>query len=627
MDRTHRRTWTRIAVVLAGLLLAFARTLSAAAERPNILWITSEDNSPLLGCYGDAQATTPHLDAMAAAGVRYTNAFANVPVCAPARFCILTGLHAAAMGTLHMRSRYRVPDFVRPLPRYLRDAGYYCTNKSKTDYNFKTKDKSHWDACGGGASYRNRDAGQPFFSVINLMTTHESKIHGGGTPDHDPAAMDLPPYHPDIPAVRRDTARYYDQIEQMDDEVGDILAQLEADGVAENTIVFYYADHGGVLCRSKRFVYDTGTRVPLIVRFPERYRHLAPGDPGTSCDRLVSFVDLAPTVLSLAGIDVPGHMHGAAFLGEQQAPEPEAVFVYRGRMDERIDLVRGAHDGRYAYFRNYMPHRIYAQRISYLWRAESVPAWEEEYRQGRCDAVQSRFWERKPSEELYDTRADPWQVHNLATDPEHAGALQRLRGAVADWTRDIQDVGFFPEATMVARAGGGNIHAVVRDEAVPLDRIIAMAEAASSHDPGELSRLIDGLADAEVAIRFWAATGCGILAHHGAPAADALGDLLTDPSQDVRIAAAEALCRIGAADEGLPALAGELDLGSNLHRLHAANAIDALGARALSELGRIRSARQDNSDWRVRSVLGDAIDRLEALPSPPGELTATPLDP
>ena len=336
-------------------------------RRPNILWITSEDNSPLLGCYGDTFATTPRLDKLAAEGVLYENAFANAPVCAPARCTIITGMYACSLGTHHMRSRYAIPSWVKAYPRYLRKAGYYCTNRSKTDNNIAWNDKAPWNACSKRAGYGKRKPGQPFFSFVNITVSHESSIHRKQAKTrHDTAKVPLPPYHPDTPDIRHDWAQYYDKVEDMDGRVGRILDKLEADGLADDTIVFYYADHGGVLCRSKRFLYDTGTRVPMIVRFPKNYRHLAPGKPGTRTDRIVSFVGLAPTLLSLAGIKVPDHMQGEAFLGAQARPERDYAYLFRGRMDERYDMARAIRDKKYKYIRNYMPHRIWGLHVAYI---------------------------------------------------------------------------------------------------------------------------------------------------------------------------------------------------------------------------------------------------------------------
>jgi len=334
------------------LIMGMLRPVSgqAKAELPNILWITSEDNSPFLGCYGDKNATTPNLDQLAREGFRYTNAYANCPVCSPARNTIITGVYAASNGNEQMRSAYRTSELIQSYSALLMEEGYYCTNNVKTDYNTSSIDPAEvWDESSDKAHYKNRPEGKPFFAIFNLMESHESSIFPPGAmfgrpsertiPKHNPAAMELPPYHPDIPEMRHDWATYYDKVEIMDKRVGELLRELEALGEADNTIVFYYADHGGVLARSKRYVYESGTRVPFIVRIPEKYKHLFPGEgPGSEVDRNISFVDLAPTLMSLVGAEIPEYMQGGAFLGTQLSREPEYVHMTRQRMDERIDM-------------------------------------------------------------------------------------------------------------------------------------------------------------------------------------------------------------------------------------------------------------------------------------------------
>ncbi len=510
----------------------------STTKKPNILWIVSEDNSPLLGCYGDTFATTPNLDNLATESVVYDNAFANAPVCAPTRFTIVTGMYASAMGTHNMRSRYAIPGSILPYPHYLRKAGYYCTNPGKTDYNFETSDKSHWDS----GTYKDRLPGQPFFHVFNTNISHESRIHKRqDVIRHDYLTVPLPPYHPDTTEIRKDWAQYYDKIEDMDQAVGDVLAELEADGLVDDTIVFYYSDHGGVLCRSKRFVYETGTHVPMIVRFPEKYSHFAPGRPGTRTDRIVSFVDLAPTLLSLAGVKIPDYMLGEAFLGDQQEDPREYAYLFRNRMDEVTDMMRAIRDKKYRYIRNYMPHRIYGQHLNYLWKAANTQSWEAEYLAGRCNDVQSIFWETKPPEELYDVKADPWEVNNLAGDPQYAATLTRMREETGRWVRQNKDAGFLPEQEMVDRSEGTTIYDLIRQDGFPIERIIETAEIASMRDVGNLPELINRLSDEENVVRYWAATGCTILGPAAGPARETLLTMTGDPSADVRSAVQEAL--------------------------------------------------------------------------------------
>ena len=280
--------------------------LGAAGPRPSILWISSEDNSPYLGCYGDRNATTPNLDRLAAQGTLYENAFSAFPVCAPTRSTIITGVWANSLGTGHMRSFAPIPGRIRMFPALLREAGYYCTNNAKEDYNTTTP-PDVWDDSSTKATYRKRKPGQPFFHVVNFNSTHESSMFKPFDPKHDPKRAEIPPYHPDTEIFRRDRARYYDNITRLDGQAGKVLAELEADGLAEDTIVFYFSDHGGIFPRGKRFVNDSGIRVPLLVRVPEKFRALVPTDEkaGGTANRLVGFEDFAPTFLSLAGLQPP----------------------------------------------------------------------------------------------------------------------------------------------------------------------------------------------------------------------------------------------------------------------------------------------------------------------------------
>ncbi len=497
-------------------------------QRPNILWIVSEDNSAsYLGCYGNKMATTPNLDKLASAGFLYENAFSPAPVCAPTRSTLITGVYANALGTQHMRSTYPIPDFIHFFPYYLQAAGYYCTNHAKKDYN--TVDQpTVWDESSHKATYRNRPPGRPFFAVINIGTTHESSIHKW-TPvqklKHDLEKIRVPAYLPPTREVKHDLAQYYDKIQKMDEQVGAILAQLKKDGLAENTIVFYYSDNGGVLPRSKRFLFESGLRVPLIIYFPKKYRSMAPGKPGTTIRRLVSFVDLPPTVLSLAGIEIPDYMSGKAFLGPEKEEPSKYAYGFRGRMDECYDMSRTVRDKHYRYIRNYMPNRIYAQHLYYLWLAPSMQSWEKACKEGRCNAIQSAFFKPKPPEELYNIKADPDNVHNLADDPKYSAVLERMRKANANWVRRIHDAGFMPEAMMELRAEKAQttIYQYVRSKAYPQEKIISMAEVASMEDPKNLQQLMNGLVDSDPAVRYWAAYGCALLKDAAMPAKQRFG--------------------------------------------------------------------------------------------------------
>lgn len=441
---------------------ARAQATGAPGARPNILWISCEDFSPDMGCYGDAYARTPNLDRLASEGVRYTHAFSNAPVCAPSRSAIITGMYATTIGTHHMRSQGVPPAAVRCFPEYLRAAGYYCTNNAKTDYNFAPP-LTAWDENGQRAHWRNRAPGQPFFSVFNLTVSHESQIRTEPevfarqtrmlTPAqrHDPAKAVLPPYYPDTPIVRRDWARYYDLGTAMDHQAGEILKQLAADGLAENTIVFFWGDHGRGLPRAKRWPYDSGTHVPLLVRWPGRLRS------GEVRDQLVSLFDLAPTALSVAGIRPPAHMQAQAFLGEHSAKTPrEFVVSHRDRMDETYDIIRAVRDRRFRYIRNFQPGKPYAQYIDYMEKMPTMQEWRRLNKEGALVGPQKLFFlPEKPEDELYDSAGDPHEVRNLAADPAHRDTLRRLRGVLTRWMKDTKDLAHVPEDELKERMRPG----------------------------------------------------------------------------------------------------------------------------------------------------------------------------
>jgi len=593
---------------LAGLavpLIVFGSTATATAEdRPNILWLTSEDHGPQMGCYGDRYATTPNVDRLAAKGMIYTRAWSNAPVCAPARTTIISGLYPPSTGSEAMRSLVPFPSGKSMFPRYLRDAGYYCTNQSKTDYNLK-EDEPVWNASSGRAHWRNRKPGQPFFAVFNSTKSHESQIRTRPhTPIHDPAKVRVPAYHPDTPEVRQDWAQYYDQVSAADADAGVRLQELEAAGLAEDTIVFYYGDHGSGMPRSKRWPFNSGLHVPLVVYIPEKFKALRSPDyhAGGKSDRLVSFVDLAPTVLSLAGIAPPDWMQGHAFLGRYQTPPQPFVYGFRGRMDERYDLVRSLTDGRFVYVRNFMPHKIYGQHLDYMFQTPTTRVWKRLHDQGSLTPAQDAFWKTKPPEELYDLQSDPDEIHNLAGSPDHAKTLATLRQALGDWELRIRDVGLLPEGEMHRRSRGTSPYDMARDEsAYPFRRVYETADLASGLAPDALPNLKAAWRDQDSAVRYWAALGFLMRGEAGVGAAhDELIKALDDSSPDVRVVAAEALGRYGASADLERSLATLKTLlnsqkGDYFVILAALNAIGALGEKAAPLHPTIRALALDKA--------------------------------
>lgn len=560
---------------------------SAAEPRPNILWLSSEDHGPHMGCYGDTYASTPNMDRLAAKGMIYLHPWSNAPVCAPARTTIITGLYAPSTGAEHMRSMVAYPHGMKMFPQFLREAGYYCTNNVKEDYNI-AKPAKVWDESSRRAHWRNRRSDQPFFAVFNSVKSHESQIRIRPHKQiHDPAKVRIPAYHPDTPEVRQDWAQYYDQVSEADAEAGKVLKELEADGLADETIVFYFADHGSGMPRSKRWPYDSGLHVPMIVYIPEKLKALASPEykPGGKSERLVSFVDLAPTVLSLAGIQPPTWLQGHAFLGRFQESPQTYLYGFRGRMDERFDMVRSVTDGRYVYVRNYMPHKIYGQHLDYMFQTPTTRVWKKLHDEGKLTPAQDAFWKTKPPEELYDLHDDADEIKNLADSSAHREVIGKLRRAHRDHVMKIRDVGFLPEGEMHARSAGSSPYDMGHDDSkYPLVRIFGVADMASSLKSEALSSLRRLLADSDSCVRWWAALGILMRGKDGVMAArDELRKSLGDASPYVRIAAAEGLAGFGDGEDVHRSLNVLGDLAADRNNVFVAvaalNAIGALGDR------------------------------------------------
>ncbi|MBW7997142.1 MAG: sulfatase [Candidatus Glassbacteria bacterium] len=440
------------------------RAAAGGRDRPNILWISCEDMSRELGCYGYENIRTPIIDRLAAQGLKYTNAYTVAPVCAPNRSGIITAMYPNSIGSSHMRTSVKEyqcvpPPYVHCFTEYLRAAGYFCTNNSKTDYQFAPP-LTAWDRQGNRHDdWAGRAEGQPFFSVINFTITHESQIRVPleKDPVKDPATVELPPYYPDTPLVRRDMARYLDNIETMDSQVGEVLDRLERDGLAGSTIVIFWSDHGRGLPRGKRWVYDSGIQIPLIVRWPGMV------EPGTESDELVCSIDFGPTALSMAGVEIPAHMQGQAFLGGQKAGPRDYVFAFRDRMDETYDMIRAVRDKRFKYIRNYHPEKPYAQRIEYMDLMPTMQEWRRLAAEGKLVGPQKLFFaDTKPVHELYDCDKDPHEIDNLAYDPACAGVLARMQAAMDEWIEEIDDVGFITEDQLIERFWPGRVQPVTR---------------------------------------------------------------------------------------------------------------------------------------------------------------------
>ncbi len=524
----------------------------AEKVKPNILWITCEDTGQELGCYGDSYASTPNLDKLAARGMKFANAWSCAPVCAPARTTIITGMYPTTLGAQHMRSAVRLPEHVKLYPQLLRDHGYYCSNNVKTDYNLQVNEKKIWDDSSNKAHWRNRKKDQPFLAVFNFTISHESQIRTRPhTAVHDPARVKVPPYHPDTPEVRQDWAQYYDQVTKMDLQAADILRQLEDDGLAENTIIFFYGDHGSGMPRHKRWLYESGLRVPVIVHIPQRLRPLVKGDyePGSTSQRMISFVDLVPTVLSIAGIQPPDHLPGTAFLGSYIKEPAKYLFGFRDRMDERYDMSRSVRDERYSYIRNFMPHRPQGTYLEYMFQTPTTVAWKRQFDEGKLDAAQSFFWKTKPAEELYDLQNDPSQINNLAGKTEFKEVQDRLSEQLHAWMLRSNDLGLLPEGEMWSRSGNAAPMDLAKNTAqFPVEKILKLAEIASTAKPGDLEELLKHKVDSDSACRYWVAQGVLIRAINDQDreqCVKAARGMSNDVSPYVRSLANETLARFG----------------------------------------------------------------------------------
>lgn len=514
------------------LLIGVLSTLNIyAADKPNILWITSEDNSiSWISCYRSVNTKTPNIDKLATEGFRYLNCFDNAAVCAPTRYTWLTGMHAISCGTQEMRSKCNIPKDIVYYNKQLQKAGYFTINCSKTDYNLSSQDNpmQYWNFQGNAypAPWRKCKKGLPFFTVLNIGESHESRAFGN-TKDPRTKEMKLHPYHPDIPEMRETYAIYAKAVENMDRLVGKAVAELKKDGLYEDTIIIYNSDHGGVLPRSKRFLYSSGVHCPLIVRIPEKWKHLYPNGkkPGETVDRIVSFIDMPKTWISLAGGDVPDIYQGRIFLGPDTDPDKEYHFSWRGRADARFDCVRMVRNERFAYHKNYAPFAPAGQFLQYMHYMKATGAWEKYHKAGKTDEVTGRFFEPRVSEELYDNDKDFHNIHNLIGKKEHKKILAKLKAEMRRQQLACFDSGLLPEKIRNARAAKHNmtVYEMVRDpEIYPLEKYLDAADLALARDKTYLNTFIKNLTDDDIGMQYWAVVGLLLLEKDAAPAIDAL---------------------------------------------------------------------------------------------------------
>ncbi|MEE3060367.1 MAG: sulfatase [Verrucomicrobiota bacterium] len=591
--------------------------LSGKTEQPNVLWITSEDNSiEWVGCYGSKNAKTPNIDQLAKEGFRYLYCFDNGAVCAPTRSSWITGMHAISNGTQPMRSGFEIPDSIRFYNELLQEAGYYTSNCSKTDYNLRGSNgrnpKEFWNYSGGdyAGTWKKREKGQPFFTVYNIGDSHESRAFGDHKDESvDPKKMILAPYHPDLPEMRNTYAKYASAISKMDSLVGQAIENLKRDNLYENTIVIYNSDHGGVLARSKRFLYSSGIHCPLIVRIPAKWNHLYPQGkkPGSTIDRIVSFIDMPKTWVSLTGAAMKKNFQGRIFLGPDTEPPADYHFSWRERADERFDNVRVIRDEQFAYHKNYAPFAPNGQYLAYMHNMKATGAWERHHQAGKTNAVTGRFFEPRPSEEFYDNFKDFHNVDNQIDDPLHQSKIKELKKELRRQQLKYFDSGLMPEEmrNRITKEKKITVYAFVRDPKLyPLPRYLDYADLALARKKGNLKTLSKGLHDSDPVIRYWSVVGLLLLEKRAQPALPGLKKALND-SDEIPSLAAWAIFKAGEKDFAKQWMLREITENPGNKML--ANVLDWMDRESFSILARIPQEKLPQ-----RGLLKDVVKRYRA---------------
>lgn len=545
-------TTSILAVVLLTSLLQSC-TPRTELPPPNIVWITSEDNSVhYMNLYTEGGATTPNIEALAEHGILFSNVFSNGPVCSVARSTLISGCYAPRIGANYHRRAELVPmpDGLEMFPAYLHSAGYYTTNNSKEDYNI-IKGDSVWNESSGKAHWKNRAEGQPFFHVFNIATTHESRLHfteeqmQNYTPLTDTASFSLFPVHPHTALFTYTNAYYRDKIMEMDRQVGEVVAELEEAGILERTFIFYFGDHGGVLPGSKGFLYETGLHVPLVVHVPDAYRHLTDNKKGSKVEGFVRFVDFGPTVLHLAGVEVPSAMDGIPFLGKEiltkDLNKRDEAFGYADRMDEKYDMVRSYRHGRYKYIRCYHPYQFDGMMNNYRHIMLASQEWLQLFEAGKLNTFQARFFNRRPPEMLFDLENDPLETRNLAADHAYIEILTGMRNGLDQWIKGMPDLSFYPEHVLVEQAfndpaafGRDHVEQIVSYIGLANLQLLEFSEAR----PGILS----GLGSEDPWERYWALVVCTSFSTPDRELVQVAREIIaTDPELLNRVRAAEYL--------------------------------------------------------------------------------------
>jgi arylsulfatase A-like enzyme len=610
--RQCRRRNTTTMVRNAELSEGVTEPMLGEGKRPNILWIVSEDYPPRFGCYRDPLARTSNVDSLAARRVLFERAYCCAPVCAHARFALFTGVAPESNAPVNqMRAVASVPSWMRTYPEIVRDLGYYCTNNLKTDYNANIDPAAVWDDCSGTATWRNRPEGKPFLAVFNFDGTHESSVFGRDPFVVNPADIPIPPYLPDTPGIREDFAQYYRKVSDFDHFVGVLLRLLEEDGLTNRTIVIHTSDHGGVHPRSKRFCYDEGLHVPLIIAAPGPFAEFF-RPHASRIDAPVIIIRIPPTLIDIAAGEVPQYMQGESMLRSEFDVDTELAFAMRNRMDERDDIIRTVRDSRFRYIKNYYPHP-YAQHQAFGWLVAGYQSWEEKLLAGRLNEAQSMFWRPKPGVELYDTIADPDEINNLAGDPGYAADERRLSDALNQHILAVHDNGFLVEGSVAK-----GYDASPSPLAYPLDRIVDVADAVTRQDPRELPRFFATLSDPDPTVRRWGAIGVLALGAIDDVSAERLRMALgEDPEPSVVIPCGEALARYRGEATAVARLTSLVDVDhSRPVRLEALGALTALALINVRPLREVVAAASEDTDLDVASAGSYLLQRLDGNYNP-----------
>lgn len=514
-------------LVAVALLLCGPQKYTVAQQRPNVLWITIEDTSPqFLGCYGNQVANTPTIDRLAAEGVRFTNAFSTNTVCSPSRTSLITGVPTWKTGTGNHRSKYPVPEFIKGFPYYLHQAGYYTTNNSKTDYNVANEKafiQEAWNESSNQAGWWNRTDSQPFFAVFNFNDSHQSrtmtwpyaqyereiwdKLDAADRTSDD--AIDVPPIYRDSPAMRKQLARVYNSLTFTDNKIAMLLQRLQNENLTDSTIIFFFADHGEGIPRGKTNGIDLGYRVPFVIWFPPMYQHLSPWGTGVVSDELVSFEDLAPTLIRICGGEMPDYLEGRALLGPHRDPPPPYLVLSSDRSDNAPDLVRTITDGRFVYSRNYMAYMPELRYINYMEIGDIKQEIRHDLAAGRLSPFQEGLFAPRSPEYLFDTALDPWELNNLAEDGHQGERLKTMRQAMESRLLHERDVLFLPEyeLALLAETGEPPYQFRTDQQRYPLDAILRAADLSGRRGARAAEQQIRLLADTSSTVRYWAALG------------------------------------------------------------------------------------------------------------------------